>query len=67
MGNILKKYNVDYYRYLNCDFLRTAEPYRLNEAYYSAICGFDLGPINRAVCGFRIIEALIAVAFDPKP
>jgi hypothetical protein len=66
MGKILKKYDVDYYRCPNCDFLRTEEPYWLNEAYSSAICDFDLGPVNRAVSGSRIIEALIAVAFDPN-
>ena len=66
-GRILKKYDVDYYRCPKCDFIQTEQPYWLEEAYSSAICEQDLGPVNRAVCGSRIVESVIAAAaFDPN-
>jgi hypothetical protein len=65
-GRILKKYDVCYYRCINCDFIQTDEPYWLEESYASAISDLDLGPVNRAVTGARIVESIILTGFDPN-
>jgi hypothetical protein len=65
-GTVLKKYDVSYFRCPACEFLQTEEPYWLAEAYASAINDFDLGPVNRAITGARIVESTILVAFDPN-
>ena len=65
-GKVLKKHDVDYYRCTECDFMQTEEPYWLAEAYSSAISDLDLGPVNRAVTGARIVESVIVSAFDPN-
>lgn len=65
-GKILKTYQVNYYRCENCDFLQTEKPYWLEEAYASAISDLDLGPVNRAVRGARVVEGLIVSSLDPN-
>lgn len=65
-GTILQKYDVAYYRCPTCDFMQTEEPYWLPEAYSSAISDLDLGPVNRAITGARIVEGVIVLAFDPN-
>jgi len=65
-GKILKKYDVDYFRCPNCDFMQTEEPYWLSESYVSAISDLDLGPVNRAVTGARIVESVIVSFFNPN-
>jgi 2-polyprenyl-3-methyl-5-hydroxy-6-metoxy-1,4-benzoquinol methylase len=46
--------------------MQTEEPYWLAEAYSSAISDLDLGPVNRAITGARIVEGVIVLAFDPN-
>ena len=65
-GLLLKKHDVAYYRCPKCDFMQTEEPYWLEEAYTSAISDLDLGPVNRALVGSRVTEAVIVSAFDPN-
>lgn len=65
-GKILRKHDVAYYRCPKCEFMQTEEPYWLAEAYSSAISDLDLGPVNRAVTGARIVESLIVSSFDPN-
>ena len=65
-GTILQKYEVSYYRCPKCDFMQTEEPYWLAESYSSAISDLDLGPVNRAITGARIVESIILLAFDPN-
>ncbi len=65
-GLILKKYDVCYYKCSNCSFIQTDEPYWLEESYASAISDLDLGPVNRAVTGARIVESIIVTGFDPN-
>lgn len=65
-GRILGKHDVAYHRCPRCEFLQTDEPFWLDEAYSSAISDLDLGPVNRAVTGARIVEGVIALGFDPN-
>ncbi len=65
-GKILQKYDVSYFRCPNCEFMQTEEPYWLAEAYSSAISDLDLGPVNRAITGARVVESTILLAFDPN-
>jgi hypothetical protein len=65
-GRILGKYDVDYFRCRGCGFIQTEEPYWLDEAYSSAVADIDLGPINRALVGSRIVEGMILAFFDPN-
>lgn len=44
--------------------MQTEEPYWLAEAYSSAISDLDLGPVNRAITGARIVEGVIVLAFE---
>lgn len=65
-GKVLRKYDVAYYRCPTCGFMQTEDPYWLPEAYSSAISDLDLGPVNRAITGARIVESVIVLAFDPN-
>jgi len=61
---VLGKYDVAYLRCSSCGFMQTEEPYWLNESYASAINEIDLGPVNRAVGGSKLIEGLVLSNFD---
>ena len=63
---VLGKHDTSYYQCPNCGFMQTEEPHWLLEAYASAITDLDLGPINRAITGARIVESVIILAFDPN-
>ena len=65
-ATVLKKYDVSYFRCSKCYFMQTEEPYWLPEAYSSAITELDLGPVNRAITGARIVESVIVLAFEPN-
>ncbi len=65
-GKLLQKHDISYFRCPNCEFMQTEEPYWLEEAYSSAISDLDLGPVNRAITGSRIIESAILLNFDPN-
>lgn len=65
-GVVLRKHEISYFRCPKCDFMQTEEPYWLAESYTSAISDLDLGPVNRAIRGARIVEGVILLAFDPN-
>jgi hypothetical protein len=44
--------------------MQTEEPYWLTESYASAINKIDLGPVNRALTGSKIVEGAILGMFD---
>ncbi|HQT43995.1 MAG TPA: class I SAM-dependent methyltransferase [Halothiobacillus sp.] len=46
--------------------MQTEEPYWLEEAYSSALAAQDIGTINRAINGSRVVESVIAAAFNPN-
>ena len=63
---VLRKHHVTYYLCPACGFIQTEDPYWLEEAYSSAISDLDLGPVNRAIRGARVVEGLILASFDPS-
>jgi hypothetical protein len=65
-GKVLQKYDISNFCCPNCEFTQTEEPYWLAEAYSSAISDLDLGPVNRAIAGARVVESTILLAFDPN-
>ena len=46
--------------------MQTEEPYWLAEAYSSTISDLDLGPINCAITGARVVESTILLAYNPN-
>jgi len=48
-GNILQKYEIDYYRCPCCDFIQTEHPFWLKEAYADAIADSDIGVLFRTI------------------
>jgi len=63
---ILGKYDAAYLRCTACGFIQVEAPHWLDEAYSSAVAEIDLGPINRALIGSRLVENLILACFDPN-
>lgn len=60
---ILKKYNADYFKCTNCDFVQTSEPVWLEEAYSSAITSLDIGLLNRNLRMLDVIPKIIDSCF----
>ena len=46
-GRLLSKYNVTYYRCVDCEFIQTEEPFWLKEAYENIITQLDIGLVSR--------------------
>jgi hypothetical protein len=65
-ADILGKYSAGYFRCTSCGFMQTEEPYWLSESYASAINEIDLGPVNRAMTGSKIVEGVILSTFDKE-
>lgn len=63
-ARVLNKHDVTYRRCPACGFMQTEEPFWLGEAYASAINSIDLGPVNRAITGGRLVEGIILSSFD---
>jgi Methyltransferase domain len=63
-AKILGKHDAVYFRCGSCGFMQTEEPHWLAESYASAINEIDLGPINRAMTGSKLIEGIILSSFD---
>ncbi len=63
-ARVLGKYDVGYHRCTACGFMQTDDPYWLAESYASAINQNDLGPVNRAITGSKLIEGVILSSFD---
>ena len=63
-AKILGKHDAVYFRCNSCGFMQTEEPYWLAESYASAINEIDLGPVNRAMTGSKLIEGLILSSFN---
>jgi 2-polyprenyl-3-methyl-5-hydroxy-6-metoxy-1,4-benzoquinol methylase len=64
-GNILNKYEVEYFRCNACGFIQTEEPYWLKEAYNDAIADLDIGLLDRNIAFSELVEKLI-LAFYPN-
>lgn len=63
---MLGRYEVAYYRCAGCGFVRTEEPYWLEEAYADAITGSDVGLVRRNLRLAKSTAALVSAFFDRK-
>ena len=60
-GTILQKYTIQYFHCSHCGFVRTEEPYWLDEAYSDAIVDSDIGLIGRNITLSRKVAAILSV------
>lgn len=63
-AEILKKYQVAYYRCPACGFIQTEEPFWLDEAYTDAIAQADIGLVGRNVLIAEQVSAILKVCFS---
>ena len=63
---VLDRYNVQYYKCINCGFIQTESPFWLDEAYNDAIANQDIGLLNRNLVIAPILSCLITYCFDKK-
>lgn len=63
---VLNKYDVQYYRCPNCEFIQTEKPYWLKEAYHHAITDLDIGLIYRNLEYSKTIYKTIVGSFDSQ-
>lgn len=61
---VLHKYNISYFRCLNCGFIQTEEPFWLNEAHSKAMSPLDVGVLNRNILLSEAVEKIIDGSFD---
>jgi hypothetical protein len=62
---ILFKYDVSFFKCVNCGFMQTEEPYWIQEAYSSPLSATDTGLIMRPMNFSRVAESVIMKEFDP--
>lgn len=58
-AKVLNQYTVAYFKCANCQFIQTATPYWLTEAYQSAITDLDIGLVYRNNQFSEIVEHLL--------
>ncbi len=62
-ANVLKKYQVQYFRCEKCGFIQTEAPYWLEDAYSSAIARQDVGIMQRNLMNREITSAVLNLLF----
>ncbi len=62
-ANVLRKYQVQYFRCEVCGFIQTEDPYWLEESYSSAIARQDVGIMHRNQLNCEITSAVLNVFF----
>lgn len=63
-ATVLGKYTVCYFKCRRCGFIRTEEPYWLEEAYFEAIKRSDVGYVQRNLRLAKITKAVIRSLFN---
>ena len=63
---IMSKYDVEYYRCVNCDFIQTEKPFWLKEAYGETITNLDIGYVTRNLSFAETTRMLIRQRFNKK-
>lgn len=58
-ARILLRYDIDYFKCSNCNFIQTEEPYWLEEAYSEAIAGSDVGLLQRNITLSKVSSSII--------
>ena len=61
---VLNKYNVQYYKCTECEFIETEKPYWLQESYGNAITKLDIGLIYRNQIFCDLLQEVITNNFD---
>src|SRR5689334_23291254 len=64
-AEVLKKYNVSYYRCDKCGFIQTESPHWLDEAYSSSITKSDIGLLGRNLQTAGLTKLVILTCFNP--
>ncbi|NTU82072.1 MAG: class I SAM-dependent methyltransferase [Chloroflexales bacterium] len=62
-AEMLGKYTVSYFRCTTCGYIRTEEPYWLEEAYADAMNESDVGLVSRNLYLARVARSLILACF----
>jgi hypothetical protein len=62
-ATILKKYDIEYFRCRDCQFVQTEQPYWLEEAYSDAIVSTDVGLISRNEKFARITDRVLRFVY----
>lgn len=65
-ARILGRHEVSYHRCAGCGFVRTEEPFWLEDAYADAITGSDVGLVRRNLRLAKTAAAVISTFFDSK-
>lgn len=65
-AELLRKHQVSFSQCSECYFLRSEEPYWLNEAYDDAIAVADTGLVMRNISLASKLAALLYLSFDPR-
>lgn len=63
-GTLLGKYEVQYYKCTNCDFIQTERPFWLEEAYSKAINDLDVGLVTRNLNDSAFTERVLKYSFN---
>ena len=63
-GQVLGKYDVDYFQCSNCGFVQTEEPYWLEEAYSQPIASSDVGLAYRNLSFSQVTQNLLFNFFN---
>lgn len=63
---ILGKYDVSYFHCRDCGFLRTEDPYWLDEAYAKAISAADTGLLQRNLAISAKLAVILYLCFDAR-
>lgn len=62
-NSILGKYKVQYYFCEECGFLKTEQPYWLDEAYQDAIADTDIGLVSRNIGNSQTLVVVLQLIF----
>jgi len=60
-GNILSKYNINFYKCIYCGFIQTESPFWLDESYSNAITKSDIGLLSRNLHFSNITSNFISI------
>lgn len=63
-GIILNKYNINFYKCINCGFIQTDPPFWLNESYSNAITKSDIGLLSRNIHFSNLTSNFISLCLD---
>lgn len=63
---VLHKYDVDYFKCTNCQFIQTENTHWLSESYSNAITNLDIGLVYRNILFSKIVNNIIFWFFNKK-